>query len=56
MNTTTEHVNEPLHPAVAAALALPPMTEEEIQAVARILAGIERRRVQRPVEQSNEVA
>lgn len=43
MRAATEHINEPLHPAVAAALALPPMTREEIQAVAAILAGIERR-------------
>jgi hypothetical protein len=56
VNAPVEPVEEPLHPAVAAARALPPMTDEECEAVGRIFAAIERRRQQQAAEQTSEVA
>lgn len=42
--------------AEAAALALPPMTAEEIAAVARVLAQVERRRSQTAAPASSQAA
>lgn len=45
--------SQPIHPAEAAALALPPMTDEAIAIVARILATVEKRRIPPRNERSN---
>jgi hypothetical protein len=47
---------QPLTPAQAAALSLPPMTDEECRIVGRIFADIERHRAQQDAQQAGEVA